>query len=312
MKIGDDKMRTKKKKISLLTAFLIIAFSGIFYFINPTLANPNQTDQDTNIIQANQEISGDETLQIQFLDVGQADSILIQDGDEFMLIDAGNNADGTKLVSYFQSLGIKSFQYVVGTHAHEDHIGGMDDIIDNFDIDTFYMPDVITTTATFESVLDSLDKKNIPFQIPTIDSSFMLGNATITVLYVGTDESNLNNTSIVLKLTYGNTSILFMGDAEAEVEKAIENKDIHADVLKIGHHGSDTSSSTSFLEKVNPNYAVISVGSGNSYGHPNNTTINNLINRNIKIYRTDENNTIVMTTDGKNITFQSIQTDTNG
>lgn len=305
-------MRTKKKKISLLTAFLIIAFSGIFYFIDPTLANPNQTDQDTNIIQANQEIYGDETLQIQFLDVGQADSILIQDGDEFMLIDAGNNADGTKLVSYFQSLGIKSFQYVVGTHAHEDHIGGMDDIIDNFDIDTFYMPDVITTTATFESVLDSLDKKNIPFQTPTINSSFMLGNATITVLYVGTDESNLNNTSIVLKLTYGNTSILFMGDAEAEVEKAIENKDIHADVLKIGHHGSDTSSSTSFLEKVNPNYAIISVGSGNSYEHPNNTTINNLTNHNIKIYRTDENNTIVMTTDGKNITFQSIQTDTNG
>lgn len=305
-------MRTKKKKISLLTVFLIIAFSGIFYFIDPTLANPNQTDQDTNIIQANQEISGDETLQIQFLDVGQADSILIQDDDEYMLIDAGNNADGTKLVSYFQSLGIKSFQYVVGTHAHEDHIGGMDDIIDNFDIDTFYMPDVITTTATFESVLDSLGKKNIPFQTPTIDSSFMLGNATITVLYVGTDESNLNNTSIVLKLTYGNTSILFMGDAEAEVEKAIENKDIHADVLKIGHHGSDTSSSTSFLEKVNPNYAIISVGSGNSYGHPNNTTINNLTNRNIKIYRTDENNTIVMTTDGKNITFQSIKTDTNG
>lgn len=305
-------MRTKKKKISLLTAFLIIAFSGIFYFIDPTLANPNQTDQDTNIIQANQEISGDETLQIQFLDVGQADSILIQDDDKFMLIDAGNNADGTKLVSYFQSLGIKSFQYVVGTHAHEDHIGGMDDIIDNFDIGTFYMPDVITTTATFENVLDSLGKKNIAFQTPTIDSSFTLGNATITVLYVGTDESNLNNTSIVLKLTYGNTSILFMGDAEAEVEKAIENKDIHADVLKIGHHGSDTSSSTSFLKKVNPNYAIISVGSGNSYGHPNNTTINNLTNRNIKIYRTDENNTIVMTTDGKNITFQSIKTDTNG
>lgn len=229
-----------------------------------------------------------------------------------MLIDAGNNEDGKKLVSYFQSLGIESFQYVIGTHAHEDHIGGMDDIIDNFDIDTFYMPDAITTTATFESVLDSLEAKNIAFQTPSIDSIFKLGNATIDVLYVGTDDSDLNNTSIVLKLTYGNTSVLFMGDAEKEVETIIEKKDISADVLKIGHHGSNTSSSKTFLEKVNPSYAIISVGTGNSYGHPSNTTIQNLENQNIQIYRTDENGTIIMTSDGTNITFQTIQTNTNG
>lgn len=305
-------MRRKKKQISLLMALFLVIFGSIFYFLEPSQANPNTPTPTPEIVQANQEIQDGEKLQIWFLDVGQADSILIQNGDANMLIDAGNNEDGKKLVSYFQSLGIESFQYVIGTHAHEDHIGGMDDIIDNFDIDTFYMPDAITTTATFESVLDSLEAKNIAFQTPSIDSIFKLGNATIDVLYVGTDDSDLNNTSIVLKLTYGNTSVLFMGDAEKEVETIIEKKDISADVLKIGHHGSNTSSSKTFLEKVNPSYAIISVGTGNSYGHPSNTTIQNLENQNIQIYRTDENGTIIMTSDGTNITFQTIQTNTNG
>ena len=305
-------MRRKKKQISLLMALFLVVFGSIFYFLEPSQANPNTPTPTPEIVQANQEIQDGEKLQIWFLDVGQADSILIQNGDANMLIDAGNNEDGKKLVSYFQSLGIETFQYVIGTHAHEDHIGGMDDIIDNFDIDTFYMPDAITTTATFESVLDSLEAKNIAFQTPSIDSIFKLGNATIDVLYVGTDNSDLNNTSIVLKLTYGNTSILFMGDAEKEVETIIEKKDISADVLKVGHHGSNTSSSKTFLEKVNPSYAIISVGTGNSYGHPSNTTIQNLENQNIQIYRTDENGTIIMTSDGTDITFQTIQTNTNG
>ena len=305
-------MRRKKKQISLLMALFLVIFGSIFYFLEPSQANPNTPTPTPETMQANQEIQDGEKLQIWYLDVGQADSILIQNGDANMLIDAGNNEDGKKLVSYFQSLGIESFQYVIGTHAHEDHIGGMDDIIDNFDIDTFYMPDAITTTATFESVLDSLEAKNIAFQTPSIDSIFKLGNATIDVLYVGTDDSDLNNTSIVLKLTYGNTSILFMGDAEKEVETIIEKKDISADVLKVGHHGSNTSSSKTFLEKVNPSYAIISVGTGNSYGHPSNTTIQNLENQNIQIYRTDENGTIIMTSDGTNITFQTIQTNTNG
>ena len=305
-------MRRKKKQISLLMALFLVIFGSIFYFLEPSQANPNTPTPTPEIVQANQEIQDGEKLQIWFLDVGQADSILIQNGDANMLIDAGNNEDGEKLVSYFQSLGIESFQYVIGTHAHEDHIGGMNNIIDNFNIGTFYMPDAITTTATFESVLDSLEAKNIAFQTPSIDSIFKLGNATIDVLYVGTDDTDLNNTSIVLKLTYGNTSVLFMGDAEKEVETIIEKKDISADVLKVGHHGSNTSSSKTFLEKVNPSYAIISVGTGNSYGHPSNTTIQNLENLNTKIYRTDESGTIIMTTDGTNITFQTIQTNTNG
>lgn len=305
-------MRRKKKQISLLMALFLVIFGSIFYFLEPSQANPNTPTPTPEIVQANQEIQDGEKLQIWFLDVGQADSILIQDNDTYMLIDAGNNEDGEKLVSYFQSLGIESFQYVIGTHAHEDHIGGMNNIIDNFNIGTFYMPDAITTTATFESVLDSLEAKNIAFQTPTVDSTFELGDTTIDVLYVGTDDTDLNNTSIVLKLTYGNTSVLFMGDAEKEVETIIEKKDISADVLKVGHHGSNTSSSKTFLEKVNPSYAIISVGTGNSYGHPSNTTIQNLENLNTKIYRTDESGTIIMTTDGTNITFQTIQTNTNG
>ena len=229
-----------------------------------------------------------------------------------MLIDAGNNADGEKLVNYFNTLGIKKFDYVVGTHAHEDHIGGMDDIINNFEIDTFYMPNAITTTKTFEDVLDALENKQIAFNTPEINKSFKFSNANITTLYTGTNTSDLNNTSIVLKLDYGSNSFLFTGDATSSIEKQIIDKDIKSDVLKVGHHGSSYSSSISFIDKVNPKYAIISVGKNNIYHHPSDITINKLNDRNIKIYRTDIDGTILLTSDGSNIKFKKIQTDTNG
>ena len=254
----------------------------------------------------------DENLKIYYLDVGQADSILINNKDKYMLIDAGNNADGEKLVNYFNTLGIKKFDYVVGTHAHEDHIGGMDDIINNFEIDTFYMPNAITTTKTFEDVLDALENKQIAFNTPEINKSFKFSNANITTLYTGTNTSDLNNTSIVLKLDYGSNSFLFTGDATSSIEKQIIDKDIKSDVLKVGHHGSSYSSSISFIDKVNPKYAIISVGKNNIYHHPSDITINKLNDRNIKIYRTDIDGTILLTSDGSNIKFKKIQTDTNG
>ena len=247
-----------------------------------------------------------------FLDVGQADSILINANNKYMLIDAGNNEDGEKLVMYLKSLGIEKFDYVVGTHAHEDHIGGMDNIIDSFDIGTFYMPDVITTTKTFEDVLDSLEKKNLNFDTPQIGSTFDLGKAKIETIYVGKDSKNLNNSSIILKLTYGNVSFLFTGDTESDVEKTLLNKDIESDVLKVAHHGSNTSSSNAFLKKVNPKYAIISVGTGNSYGHPKSVILDRLEKLGTKIYRTDELGTIIVTTDGEKIEVSNVKTDTNG
>ena len=237
---------------------------------------------------------------------------MIKENDKYALIDAGNNNDGNLLVDYFKKSGITDFEYVFGTHPHEDHIGGMDDIIDNFNIDNFYMPNAITTTKTFEDVLDALDEKNVELNTPTIGEKFNLGNAIFEVMYVGEDDNDLNNTSIVLKLTYGNNKYLFMGDATDSVEKDIINDDIEADVIKIGHHGSKYSSTAEFIKKVNPEYAIISVGQNNSYDHPSTSTIDLLESNNIQIYRTDVDGTIISSSDGNTITFRTEQTNTDG
>lgn len=302
--------KKQKKKLIESILLIIIAFFAIYYGdIKESISTINtqnrKTEEAVNIEDGN-------TLKVYFLDVGQADSILIENNNEYMLIDAGNNEDGSKLVKYFQSLGITKFKIVVATHAHEDHIGGMDDIIKNFTIESFYMPDVITTTKTFEDVLDALEEKQVAFQTPENDAELSFANSTIKVLNIDNTTDNLNETSIVLRLKYGTTSFLFMGDAESKTESKILNKELKSDVLKVGHHGSNTSTSLSFLEKVSPTYAVISVGKDNSYHHPNDTIIKRLNNKNIKIYRTDQQGTIIAESNGTIINFSTLKTDTNG
>lgn len=230
-----------------------------------------------------------------------------------MLIDAGNNDDGPKLVKYLkEELNIEEFDYVIGTHPHEDHIGGLDDIINNFKINNIYLPDAITTTRTFEDVIDAIANKDMDITIPEIGSTFELGEAIINVLYTGTDLSDLNNTSIVLKMNFGNTSYLFTGDATGKTEQQLLNKNIKVDVLKVGHHGSSYSTTNDFLEKVKPKYAIISVAKENSYNHPSATTINRLKKYTDNIYLTSELGTIKITSDGNNITINNFDTDING
>ena len=254
----------------------------------------------------------DGTIEVSFIDVGQGDSILIQTGDHSMLIDGGNNSDGKLLVEYFKSLGIKKFDYVVGTHPHEDHIGGLDNIISSFDIGTIYMPKVATTTKTFEDVLDVVKEKNLQIFTPSIGDKFYLGDAKVEVLSVKNDASDLNDTSIVLRLEYGNVSYIFMGDASTKIEKELLNKNIESDVLKVGHHGSEYSTDINFLKKVNPKYAIISVGENNIYDHPKTETLEKLESLNIETYRTDELGTIKTISDGNDIKFSYERTDTNG
>ena len=294
----------KKKNNNIIAIITVLAlfFYGLYY----------GGTQDSYGLDANNISNTSGKLKVTFVDVGQADCILIQEENKNMLIDAGNNEDGNKLVKYFNSLNIHDFEYIVGTHPHEDHIGGLDDVINNFDVKTIYMPDVITTTKTFEDVIDAADKKNLSITIPKIGDTFKLENATIKIIYTGTDATDLNNTSIVLKLIYGNTSFLFTGDATSKVEEQILNSNVEATVLKVGHHGSKYSSTNDFLKKVNPKYAVISVGNGNSYGHPADTTINKLNRLGINIYRTDELGSIIMISDGNNIEISNNKTDTNG
>ncbi len=298
-----------KKILSLIIGTIIVIYIIFFSgFLQEAITGYN----DAKGNEENTSVSGD--LKIYFIDVGQGDSILIKTGDDTMLIDAGNNADGEKLVNYFKGMGITKFNYVIGTHAHEDHIGGMDEIINNFDINKFYMPNAITTTTTFEDVLDALNAKEIKFETPNIDDEFDLGDAKVKVLYTGTDTSDLNASSIVLKITYGENKFLLMGDAPTSVEERIldNDEDVTADVLKVGHHGSSYSTSDDFLSEVNPSYGVISVGLNNSYGHPSSTTLDKLLNKDITVYRTDEKGTIIMTSNGTTISVDTVKTDTNG
>ena len=299
-----SKREVRKLVTGLITLLVIII--GALTVPNLEKSKSKQETKEEPVIN----IEG-EDLQIYFF-VGQADSILIRDKDKNMLVDAGNNEDGELLVNYFKSLGIEKFDYVIGTHPHEDHIGGMDDIINNFEIGAYYMPDAITTTATFESVLDALQNKNLTFDVPEENEVISLTDATIKFLYSGQNTSDLNNTSIVFKLTYGNKKILFTGDATSSTEKKLLDKDLKSDVLKIGHHGSQYSSTEAFLDAVNPNYAIISVGKNNTYKHPRQETLDKLNERNIKTYRTDEDGTIILSTDGNEIKFKTEKTNLNG
>lgn len=298
----------KRKKYSKSPIFTILV--AIVSIISCYLATNNEIDKSYSISNRNT-VTTD--LKVYYLDVGQADSILISNNSHNMLIDAGNNEDGPKLVKYIkEELNITKFDYVIGTHPHEDHIGGLDDIINNFAIDNVLIPEVTTTTKTFEDVLDSIANKDLEITIPKIDSTFKLGEADLSVIYSGTDEKNLNNSSIVLKMVFGDYSYLFTGDAEREVEDTILKKNINIDVLKVGHHGSSTSSSESFLNKVTPSYAIISVAKENSYNLPSESTINRLRKYTDNIYMTSELGTILLTSNGKSINIDYFNTDTNG
>lgn len=297
------------KKTLGFIMFLIAAF--FVYFVDEEPVDDKQKVQMKEVEETTQ-VNANDKLQIHYIDVGQGDSILINNNGKYMLIDAGNNEDGEKLVKYFKTLGIEEFDYLIATHAHEDHIGGMDDIIKNFSIKTFYMPDVLTTTKTFEEVLDALESKSIAFETPEIDGTFSLDNAKLNVLFVGDDAKDLNDTSIVLKMIYGTNKFLFTGDATTKVEKQIINKDLSSDLLKVGHHGSYYSTSQDFLNKVNPKYAVISVGKNNTYNHPTQSVLDKFNKKGIKVYRTDQDGTVIATSDGTNISFETKKTDTNG
>ena len=299
------------KNLKLISTILALIVVGLFYLFENFEITPSQENINQRVQEA--PVTAEDKLEVTFIDVGQADSILLESKGEYMLVDAGNNEDGPKLVTYLENKNIKDFKYVIGTHPHEDHIGGLDDIINNFNIETFYMPDVITTTKTFEDVLDSLEAKNITLSIPNKNDTFNLGEATVKVLYVGTDEeSDLNDTSVVIKVTYQNVSFLLTGDASTKVEETLDRKDLESTVLKVGHHGSTTATDKEFLSLVNPTYAIISVGKNNQYHHPHTSVINTLNDQNITTYRTDEDGTIEMITDGTNIEINTTKTDTNG
>ena len=252
-------------------------------------------------------------FKVYYLDVGQADSIFIKTEGKNMLIDAGGNESGIKIVNFLNSLNVEKIDYLVATHPHEDHIGGMDDIINNFKIGKFYMPDNYTTTKTFEDMITALENKNLKYYVPNIGDEIIMDDADFEVLYLDSSSEDLNDSSIVLKGIYEKYSFLFMAVASSKVEENLINEygeDLKSDVLKVGHHGSNTSTSKKFLEYVKPSYAIISVGKQNRYNHPGKYTISRLNNFNIETYKTSVDGSILITCDSKSISVSKIETNT--
>lgn len=247
-----------------------------------------------------------DNLAIHFIDVGQADCILLENKEEVMLIDGGNNADATLIKDYLEKQDIKKIQYLIGTHPHEDHIGGLDTIIDNFEIGEIYMPKVSSNTKTFKDVVLAAKNKGLTFTSPKVGHTFKLGNAKCTILAPGNEKyEDTNDYSIVIRVEHGDNSFLFTGDAGVKIEKEIidSGMNLASTLLKIGHHGSTSSTSKEFLDSVNPKYGVITVGTDNDYGHPRQDVMNRLKDKKVEIYRTDENGTIIATSDGNSIKF---------
>lgn len=247
-------------------------------------------------------------LEVSYLDVGQGDATLITKGNFHMLIDAGKNEKGDTVVQYLKDAGVDKLDILVGTHPDSDHIGGLDCVIDAIAVDTLYMPDTEKDTKTYRDVKTSMKRKNLSAGMPEIGKEYTYdGNVLVRFLAPAKKYADANDNSLVVQLAYGKNRFLFMGDAEEEVEKDIlaTGYDLECDVLKLGHHGSYTATSSAFLQKADPVYGVISCGKGNSYGHPHAETLAKLEDEDVQVYRTDRMGTVRAVSDGKNVTLSA-------
>ena len=255
-----------------------------------------------------------DALEVHFIDVGQGDAALIKCGDAAMLIDAGENDQGTLVQNYIRKQGVKSLDYLIVSHPHSDHCGGADVIISKYDIDTIIMPNYSKDTATYRDVIKAMDYKGYEITSPEVGDSYKLGDAEFTIIAPNKEDygDGENNYSVGIILEHGSRKFVFTGDAEEEAEEDIVGNgiDISADVLKIAHHGSRTSSTEEFIHAVSPEYAVISCGENNEYGHPHAATLNTLRGMGVKLFRTDEQGSLIAASDGKKITWNAAPSDT--
>lgn len=263
--------------------FLVLVFTLLFSLSPPAIAD---------------------YLTVHFLDVGQGDSILIQHETSNILIDGGDRkiAVVEKITAYLEARNVEKLNAVVGTHPHADHIGGLLSVIESFPVKAVFDSGRIHTSKTYESYMALIDENNIPLFTPSRGDTIETGAIVFDVLHPGQEIEDycLNNASLVLRLEYGEVSFLFTGDAEKQAELEMIEAEVELDstVLKIGHHGSNSSSILEFLTLVDPEIAIIQVGEGNRYGHPHKEVLERLRERDIEIYRTDIHGDIVVKTDG--------------
>lgn len=296
------------KKLKLIPKLLLIFLILSIILISTSCDTLNTTCHQSEPSQTNVNYY-EKSIEVHFIDVGQGDCTLVTlPNGETLLIDAGDNDYGTEIVQYLKDLSILKLDYVIATHPHADHIGGLDKVIENFVIGRIYMPDISNNTKTYENVLKAISNKNIPVTEAKSDVA-ILENNDLKLFFVApvTKTNDINNMSAVLKIIYRDISFLFTGDAESKSESEMLSSkiDLKADVLKVAHHGSDTSSTKKFISAVAPKYAIISVGS-NLYGHPSNHVIQRFLKRNTEIFRTDQIGSIIIESDGNSISIKDI------
>jgi Predicted hydrolase (metallo-beta-lactamase superfamily) len=293
----------KKKVESVVATGVLIIIGLIVYFFGPDMFNDDSQRTGKVVL--------DGTMQVHFIDVGQGDSALIVTPDgKNILVDAGTNSSEKDLKFYLDSQDIKEIEYAVMTHPHEDHIGGADMVMNTYDVKNVIMPDVTHDSVTFERMLEAIDRNNVNLITSKLGDVYTVGDVSFKILApVNAKYSSLNDYSVVIRVEYGGTSFMFTGDAEKLSEKEMLAKhnisEFACDVLKVGHHGSTTSTSREFLSAINPTAAIISCGTGNTYGHPHRETIDSLVDEGVEIYRVDQLGSIVFKADGAEITYNN-------
>ncbi len=308
--MAKKKKHSKLKSFPIILVILALLFGGVYALggfegVVGLIRGEVDSESETDSLQNPPALPAEGEIKFHFVDVGQGDAILITTPEGNMLVDTSIKGAREELVAYLDSVGVKDFKYLVLTHPDADHIGNADYIIENYKIETILLSAEPSTSKTYERMLDAMEASDAEVITPEAGYVFELGGLRNTVLAPLEDYGDANEMSIVIRSVFGKTAVMLTGDAEHKSEEDIVVKygadALKCDLLKMGHHGSSTSSTEAFLRLVDPTYAVISCGEGNTYGHPHGETIERLENMKIKYYRTDLLGTIVFITDGETI-----------
>lgn len=295
-KVHRSKM-SRRLHVILQSAAMILLILAAVFFLQKTDRDIQNTDISVN--------AGGQ-LKVHFIDVGQADCILIQAGEKNMLIDAGNNEDAEIVVAYLKEHGVKKLDYVIGTHGHEDHIGSLDEVIYQFEIGELFLPRQSYDSKSYRDVLKAVKVIGIGITVPSFQDVRSLGEARFIFVTPDAKEDyeDVNDSSLGIRITNGAHSFLMCGDISKEMEKRLIRSRIYlqSDVLKLNHHGSSDTSSEAFLKAVAPRYAVISCEANNEFGHPHESTMKKLRELGMELFRTDQQGTIIFSSNGKQLT----------
>ena len=286
----------KRKKFNLLVISAITSLALIFAGCSSTSNKENKAPNNKTSIES----TTSKNSEIHFINTGNSDAILIK-GVKNVLIDGGDNDDEESIVQYLKKQGVKKIDYLIATHNHADHIGGLDSVVDNLDIGQVLVSNGDSTTKTYRDFITSLSDKKLKPSVPLKDAKFDLGNGAYMQIFNTNGGSNTNEESLVTLYVNGQDKFLFTGDAEKGTENEILSLVPDVDVLKVGHHGSRSSTTQKFLDKVNPKYAIITVGKDNKYHHPHRDVMDKLKTKKIEVHRTDECGTIIFESTGNGV-----------